>query len=235
MVFDEDFSTGLKQFSGTARLFPLPNLVLFPHVMQPLHIFEPRYCDLLKDAMADDRLIAMATLRPGWEGDYEGRPPIWPFACLGRVTVHHRLPEGSYNVLLTGLARIRLVRELPPAQSYRKAEVELCEDVCPAQAAGQVADLRGKLRAAFLDILPHLPQAQEQLDQLIGSNLSLGVLADIASYMIDLELAEKQSLLAETNVIRRAKRLLGHLAAASAQCDPGSCGVSPFPPAFSPN
>ena len=69
---------------GVARLFPLPNLVLFPHVLQPLHIFEPRYCDLLEAALADDRLIAMAVLAPGWEKDYEGRPPVHPIACLGR-------------------------------------------------------------------------------------------------------------------------------------------------------
>ena len=62
------------EFAGTARLFPLPNLVLFPHVVQPLHIFEPRYRQLMADALADDRLIAMALLRPGWEEDYHRKP-----------------------------------------------------------------------------------------------------------------------------------------------------------------
>lgn len=235
MVYEDDFSTGLKQFSGKVRMFPLPNLVLFPHVMQPLHIFEPRYCDLLEDAMADDRLIAMATLRPGWEHDYEGRPPVWPVACLGRVSVHHRLPEGSHNILLMGLVRIRLIRELPPAQRYRTAEVEVCEDIYPAHEASCAGDLQRKLRTAFLQVLPHLPQAQEQLDQLLGSNLSLGVLTDVICYMLDLDLSEKQALLAETNVIRRTKRLLEHLAALATQNSPGCCGSYAFPPPFSRN
>ena len=79
----EDLSFSFEGFSGRVRLFPLPNLVLFPHVMQPLHIFEPRYRHLLEDALADDRLITMAALKPGWETDYEGRPPLYPVACLG--------------------------------------------------------------------------------------------------------------------------------------------------------
>ena len=56
----------LSDFAGTARLFPLPNLVLFPHVMQPLHIFEPRYRQMTADALAGDRLIAVVLLKPGW-------------------------------------------------------------------------------------------------------------------------------------------------------------------------
>ena len=75
-----------EQFSGRARLFPLPNLVLFPHVVQPLHVFEPRYVDLLHDALEDDRLIAMSLLEAGWEKDYEGRPALYPTACLGRIS-----------------------------------------------------------------------------------------------------------------------------------------------------
>jgi uncharacterized protein len=71
-------------FCGVARLFPLPNLVLYPHVMQPLHIFEERYREMLEDALAGDRLIAMAVLEPGYEHDYDSRPPIGEYACLGK-------------------------------------------------------------------------------------------------------------------------------------------------------
>ena len=105
----DDPSTESVEFSGRVRLFPLPNLVLFPHVMQPLHVFEPRYRCLLEDSLASDRLIAMALLAPGWENDYEGRPPLYPMACLGRVTSFHRLDDGTYNLLLLGLHRVRLV------------------------------------------------------------------------------------------------------------------------------
>ena len=79
LIFDE------TRFKGVVRLFPLPDLIMFPHVMQPLHVFEPRYRALLNDALNSDGLIAMSMLAPGWEADYEGRPPVLPYACLGKV------------------------------------------------------------------------------------------------------------------------------------------------------
>ena len=106
-----------REFSGTARLFPVPGLVMFPHVMQPLHVFEPRYRAMVEDALAGDRLITMGVLVPGWERDYEGRPPVWPVGCLGRVVISHRLEGGAYNMLLMALRRVRLVRELPTRSS----------------------------------------------------------------------------------------------------------------------
>src|SRR5438067_9110869 len=105
----EDISP-LSDFAGSARLFPLPNLVLFSHVMQPLHVFEPRYRQMTADALAADRLIALALLKPGWEPDYEGRPDLFEVACLGRVVAEQRLEDGRYNILLRGLARIRLLK-----------------------------------------------------------------------------------------------------------------------------
>lgn len=235
MSLGGEFSISQDEFSGIARLFPLPNLVLFPHVMQPLHLFEPRYCELLEAAVADDHLIAMATLVPGWELDYEGRPPVFPFACLGRVSVSHRLDDGSYNVLLMGLQRVRLLRELPPSKPFREAEAELCEDWCPAAEAAVQSELRRRIRVAFLHILPELPQAHEQLDQLLGGPVSLSVLTDIISYVIEIDLDDKGSLLAETNVLRRARCLLHHLEAAARDDRPGGAAAFAFPPGFSPN
>src|SRR5688572_13280494 len=110
-------------FCGVARLFPLPNLVLYPHVMQPLHIFEERYRELMQDALASDRLIAMAVLEPGWEAEYDSRPRVSPYACLGKVVAHHRLDDGRYNLLLLGVQRVRICHELAPLRSFRQAEV----------------------------------------------------------------------------------------------------------------
>src|SRR6476620_3672795 len=106
------------------RLFPLPNLVMFPHVVQPLHIFEPRSCDLLEDALAGDRLIAMVLLEPGWERDYEGQPAVAPVACVGKVVAHERMPTGRHNILLRGLKRAAIQRELPATSAFRRADVE---------------------------------------------------------------------------------------------------------------
>src|SRR3954465_8007381 len=99
-----DHPESLDDFGGTARLFPLPNLVLFPSVVQPLHVFEPRYRQLMVDALAEDRLIAMALLQPGWEDDYHKRPPIYPGVCIGRIFKEEKLEDGRFNLLLQGAA-----------------------------------------------------------------------------------------------------------------------------------
>jgi len=235
MALSDDFSSSLTDFCGTTRLFPLPNLVLFPHVMQPLHIFETRYREMLEDAVAADRLVTMALLAPGWEKDYDGRPPLFPIACLGRVSIHHRLPDGSYNILLVGLKRVRLLHELPPSKSFREAKVELCEDFYPPEELASTSKMQRDLRNAFVQILPQLPHAQEQLDQLLSSDISLGVLTDIISYMLDIDLMQKEALLAEANVHRRTELLLGHLAAIATDDSPARAGASLFPPEFSLN
>ena len=170
---NNSFSFDTEEFSGKVRLFPLPNFVLFPHVMQPLHIFEPRYRDLLEEALQQDRLVAMATLMPGWEDDYEGRPPIFPVACLGGITAHHRLAEGSYNVLVSGLRRVRLVRELPPAKSFREADAEICEDLYPNDISYQPR-LKQELREAFLSLLSGVVGSPTTDWTLVGGGRSTG-------------------------------------------------------------
>ena len=97
----------LTMLPPTIPLFPLPNVVLFPNVSLPLHIFEPRYRDMVADALDGDRIIGMVLLRPGWEADYEGRPPIYPVGCAGLITHAERLPDGRYNIVL------QRAREIP--------------------------------------------------------------------------------------------------------------------------
>jgi uncharacterized protein len=232
MATFDDLSVLLENFSGRARLFPLPNLVLFPHVMQPLHIFEPRYRALLEDALAGDQLIAMAVLTPGWERNYEGRPALYSMACLGRVATHFQLVDGTYNVLMLGLQRVRIVRERRVLNHFRQAEVELCADQYPVGPLTRQRILQRKLRDALLKIVPMLPEAQEQLDQFLGSDVPLGVLSDVIGYMLDLDVAHKHELLAEVDVCRRAELLLGHLT--EAELSTGQAAAC-FPPEFSTN
>lgn len=223
-----------EKFSGRARLFPLPNLVLFPHVVQPLHVFERRYVDLLRDALDDDRLIAMSLLESGWEGDYEGRPPIAPVACLARVLTWQAQEGNRYNVLLLGLRRVRVVRELPSERSFRAAEVEILDDSYPSASAGKRPDLHRKLIDAFEKMLPRIKDAEELFNQLSVNSIPLGTLTDVISYALDLEVRDKQSLLAERDVDRRSAMLLSHLKSASRDTRQLSLAGG-FPPSFSSN
>jgi Lon protease-like protein len=228
---DDSLTFSADGFSGVARVFPLPNVVMFPHVMQPLHIFEPRYRVMLEEALADDRLIALGMLAPGFESDEQGRPPLRPIACLCRVATHKRTEAGTYNTLLLGVRRLRLVRELPPAKPFREVQAEILDDIVPSgiQEAG-AGELQRRLLAAFKAVLPKIPEASEQLDQLLGNQITLGMLADIVAYTVDLDHERKVRLLGECDVFERATQLIDAIAARSAVLRP-----RPFPPEFSQN
>src|SRR3954451_1252177 len=90
---------------GVVPLFPLPNVVLFPRAVLPLHIFEERYRAMIADALNGQRQIAMALLKPGWERDYYSRPEIEPIVCVGQILTHEQLGDGNYNLLLQGSVR----------------------------------------------------------------------------------------------------------------------------------
>lgn len=221
-----------ETFSGQVRLFPLPNLVMFPHVVQPLHIFEPRYRALVEDTLNSDKLLALAVLAPGWESDYEGRPELYPVACLGRIATHERLEDGRFNLLMLGLRRVSLFRELPPQKLYREAEVHLLDDHYPLAAGPARAELQSRLIAVFRQKIAHLVQGQEAMEKLLALEMPLGTLTDLMSYTLDLDVALKAQLLAQPDVDRRAQMLLEHLQHEDHEHRPPRLK---FPPDFSPN
>jgi ATP-dependent Lon protease len=235
MVPFDNLSPSLENFTGTVRLFPLPNLVLFPHVIQPLHVFEARYLAMVEEALLGDRLVTLATLAPGWEKEYEGRPPIHRMACLGQITAHELRHDGKYDMLVLGLRRVRLVRELAGGKSFREAEVEVCEDVYPTQRPASLLKLQERLRKLFTRALTDQPEAQQQLEQILGADVPLGVLTDIVAHTLQLSSHVKRSLLAELQVDRRAELLLQELAAAASPLRAEQAEPSRFPPGFSLN
>jgi Lon protease-like protein len=198
-------------FNGQVRLFPLPNLVLFPSIIQPLHIFEPRYRELTADALGDDRLLAMATLKPGWEEDYHKKPPIYPVLCIGRIVKEECLPDGRYNLLLHGLSRARVVEEVRTGKLYRVARVQVLEDV-PVASAGAEHDLRRKLGEYIHACFAAHSAALAQLRKLLQSSLPLGTLCDIFSFSLNIDIELKQRLLEEIEIARRLRLLLDYLA-----------------------
>ncbi len=228
-----ELSFDAHTFSGVVRLFPLPNLVLYPHVMQPLHIFEGRYREMLEDALAGDRLITMAVLKPGWETDYESRPPISPAACLGKVVAHHRLEDGRYNVLLLGVQRARILQELDPLRSFRQARVELVEDSYDFASACQCQRVQEELVTAFRSHLPCTCELPEQLENMLSGEISLGALTDLAAYTLPLCAEVKLGLLGESSVRRRAEILLNEVKRLAAGQEKKASHI--FPPTFSEN
>jgi ATP-dependent Lon protease len=230
MTTHGDLTFDPQKFSGRLRLFPLPDLVMFPHVMQPLHVFEPRYRDLVAASVAGDHLLGMALLNPGWEKDYEGRPPIARVACLTRIASCRQLADGRYNLFVLGVQRVEIVRELPPDERFREAEVRLLDDLYPAAAASCRPALQQKLTSTFKRILPTLSDNFEQFAPLLSNDIPLGMLTDIVAFALDLGHSVKRQLLEEQSVDHRAELLLARLA------DPiENRTAANFPPAFSVN
>lgn len=231
-----------EDFCGQVRIFPLPNLVLFPNVVQPLHIFEPRYCEMLHDALATDRLIAMAVLGQNWESHYDQRPPISPAVCVGKVISHTICDGERHNILLVGMKRARVIKELPSDKLYRMAQVEVIDDIYPTEDSTLRPELIRRLQETFLKLVPEGLAAQESFRELMGKHLPLGVLTDMITFAVNLPAPIKLQLLAESNVDIRCRILTRCLeqkmkAALSADED-AMCKenfLQDFPPRFSDN
>lgn len=228
-----DVQDELKLFTGNAPLFPLPNVVHFPHTWLPLHIFEPRYRAMIADALDGDRLIAMALLGPNPEPAYETKSAkIHPIVCVGRIAVEEKLPDGRFNLALHGLCRARIETELGTDLLYRTAELTLLPDWYPSEPTIDRRHRQRELLTGAIEVLPEL-QSDPLLHQLLDAELSLGVLCDVLAHSLGLSTDDAQSLLAEPDVDLRSDLVLLHLRKRQRQLAAGI--TQGFPPAFSRN
>jgi Lon protease-like protein len=164
----ESFEFRAERFSGRVPLFPLPSVVLVPVGLQAFHIFEPRYRELLHDALDGEGLIAVPLLLPGWEPGYYGAPPIHPVCGLGCIKSHQVHEDGKGDILLAGVARVR-VRSEDRSHSYRVGEVDVLEDQYP-QGDPLEAEKQALLKRFSLedrDFIQGLP-AGEAADVILG-------------------------------------------------------------------
>lgn len=186
-------------------IFPLPGVTLFPHTLLPLHIFEPRYRQMTSHVLEHDLPLAIAVLRPGYQEDYHGRPPVHEILGVGRVVHHERLPDDRFNLVLRGVGRAKLLRELPPDDPWREVEASLLPDQIsdPAQARALVDALRG---FAF-----GLGQQHGRLAGLLVKRLQTlshpGALADSLLSSLLSDLPSRLEALGEVDVNARLDRL----------------------------
>jgi hypothetical protein len=181
-------------------LFPLPNVVLFPQVLLPLHIFEPRYREMVKDVDAGEGLIGMILLRGAEDPSAEGRD-VFTVGCAGRMIRKVDLPDGRSNILLQG------VREFVPLtqsfdRPYRTATVEWRE---PCAAGFRLDRERRRLLVERIRAFVGEGREAKLLDD---PTLSDELLVNLFAFGLDLPVVEKQSLLEAVDVGVRAERLL---------------------------
>lgn len=237
----EDVSKLPDDFDGQVRLFPLPNLVVFPHAMQPLHLFEPRYVQMLKESLAADGLIGMATLTPLEGANWPTKqPPIASTVCIGRILSHSEVENDRHNILLVGIRRAKLVAEIDEGKPFRLAQVEMIEDNDLSGASKESLGLKRQLLDAFGAVMPVGKSTQQNLHQLMADQMSLGPITDIVGYTLPFSIEDKLRLLAEPDVAKRAELLIHRLQSDSVKLHnvedaKPSEGGQGFPPPFSAN
>jgi len=186
----------------TIPLFPLPNAVLFPNVFMPLHIFETRYRAMVADTLDGDRIIGMVLLKPGFEKDYGGRPPVYPVGCAGVVTHSEPLADGRYNIVLRGIEKFRITGE-EDSQPYRLGRVEpIAEPILEADRM-LLRQSRQRLEALLAAAIerggrdPKFPPAVADED-----------LVNALAQYLALEPLERQALLERNGILARCRALI---------------------------
>lgn len=190
-------------------IFPLPDLALFPNTLLPLHIFEPRYRAMVTDSLARDRRLAIVGLKPGYQGDYAGRPAVHEVAGLGRIVKCERMATGRFNILLKGEMRVRIERELPSDTLYRLAQsVELPDAGAERDAVPSLLD---EVKRACRRILKAVRRATPEMEETLAAAAAPGILCDQVASAVIPSPAVRQALLEELDVERRLRRLLAEL------------------------
>jgi len=185
-------------------IFPLPTVVLFPNVFLPLHIFEPRYRQMVTDALAGDRIIGMVLLRPGYEDDYEGTPPVYATGCSGLITHVENLPDGKYNLVLRGLEKFTIHNEELPAAGrlYRSAVITPIDD---SLRAGDRDELRLERRRLQQLLTPLFEE--ENLGQRLPEAMPDEDLVNALAQYLEFEPMEKLALLERRGALARARSM----------------------------
>ena len=202
--------SSMSGFSGVVPLFPLPNLVFFPGTALPLHIFEPRYRQMLLDVYRGEKLIGMVLLKDGWDKDYFQTPPIHQVTCLGKLTRVERLPSGRFNIQLFGLRRARIEQEVDSSKPYRLARVSLLRDQQDEFAQVRSAALLQEAFGTFNRVLRKYSEFPGEFVIRHGE-LPVGLLIDVLAHHTPLQPEVKQSFLEEVDVFARGRLVIDAL------------------------
>jgi hypothetical protein len=200
VAFAQGADSGDVKVPAEIPIFPLEEPTLFPGISRPLLIFEPRYRAMVADALKGDRIIGMVTLKPGFEANYEGRPPIYDIGCAGQISDYELLPDGRYTIELRGLVKFRVTSE-DNRQPYRLARVELISETPTSDELARLSALRERLSTLLVAIIPP------------GSDLPPAGIPDatfinaVAMYL-NVPEATRQQLLERSGLVARAQALI---------------------------
>jgi Lon protease-like protein len=196
-------------------LFPLPNAVLFPHALLPLHVFEERYRAMVRDVLTGARCLAVGLLVPESSADQE-LPSVQPIAGVGEVVMAHELPDGRFNLVVRGRARVHIDRELPSGRPYRLVTATELPDF-PITNEAEIADADQTLRALIGRLADAIPEGGELLRQVVAAQESPAELVDGVASALIVDPALRQRLLEMRDVGQRLERVAAEVVAMTAR------------------
>jgi Lon protease-like protein len=190
--------------TSTIPIFPLPTVVLFPNVFLPLHIFEPRYRQMITDALSGDRLIGM-TLLKGGDGAADAPPAVYGVGCSGVITHVERLADGRFNIILRGAEKFQILGEETPApgQLYRKAIIDTYDETVDGAERELLAFERRRLETRLAPLFERaraesfLPQTMPDAD-----------LVNALAQYLEFEPVERQALLEQPGPLARCRAMM---------------------------
>lgn len=182
-------------------LFPLPGTVLMPGSLLPLHVFEPRYRQLVADCLRDQGPFAVPQLLGDEAVDAAGRPAFHPYAAVGLIGAHQELADGRYNVLVQPLARVQIVEELLSRRLYRIGRAVVLEDEAVSEDA--LLGIGERVRALFSPLIARMGQVGEGVARALRSLPAGRVPEAVASVVLRSD-EGRQAFLATNNPLARA-------------------------------
>jgi len=205
---------GLAEALHRLPMFPLPEVVLFPHALLPLHIFEERYRAMTRDLLVGPRFLVIASIVPG-ENDGRDKPAVRPIAGVGQVVRADELPDGRFNLVVHGRARVHIDEELPSDHPYRLVAASPVPDL-PVADPVELADAHQSLRALIERLAESIPGG-EHLRQMFAVQEGPAELVDALAAALIVEPGLRQRLLETRDVTKRIERVSAEVVAMTAR------------------
>jgi Lon protease-like protein len=197
---------GLGRALRRLPLFPLEDVVLFPHSMIPLHIFEARYRKMVRDVLESNRLIAISLQLEKESLEEDGPPRVAEVASVGELVLAQELPDGRFNLVVRGRARIRIDQELPSDEPYRLiAAHEIPDD--PSTEASEIGEADTALRALVTGLAESIPDGGDLLKHVAAAQDTPAALANVIAASLVADAMTRQRLLETTDVFERLEQL----------------------------
>lgn len=208
-----DPRAALRKALAALKVFPLHGVAVLPGTPAPFHVFEPRYRALVGDALAGDRILAVPALF-GKSDVHALRPPLRAICGAGIIEAEERYPDGRFDIVLRGVARVQLLEELPRAKLYREFRAQILEDRLPAGGPATLESELEGLRQLVVDLSTKLPSESgaTQLAEAVSQMKDPSSIVDLVAAAAVSEPDARQRILEEADVSRRLELVLGEVA-----------------------